>query len=200
MLTLRKVAITGGLSSGKSTVCRFLAEEGAYVVSADEIVHSLFSSDQAVRQQVISLLGSDVLLNNQLSRDAIAKKVFSQPETLKSLEQIIHPAVFHEIQTRYENIKNNPDYDLFVAEVPLLYETESECRFDQVIVVLSDEKLCRERFSMKQRSSQDFTHRMLRQIPPEKKAARADFVILNNGTLEDLKNQVCKLIPKLRSI
>lgn len=197
---MRKVAITGGLSSGKSSVCRFFAELGAYVLNADKIVHHLLVSDQTIRQQVISLLGSDVLINNQLDREAIAKKVFSQPETLKSLEQIIHPAVFHEINSQYIQIKGNPRYNLFVVEIPLLYETGSESLFDDVVVVLSDENLCKSRYMSMNPQSDDFSNRMLRQLPPEKKAAKATHIILNNSTLEDLKNQVSQLSLKLRSI
>ncbi len=200
MLILRKIAITGGLSAGKTTVCRLFAEMGAFVVSADEIVHRLFSSNETVQKQVVSLLGPEILVNDRLSHEKIAKKVFSNPETLKSLEQLIHPLVFHEIQQQYEQAKNNPNYSLFIAEVPLLYETESECQFDTVVVVLSEENQCRKRFLMKHLAEEEFNHRMLRQIPPASKAAKADYVLLNNSNLTDLKKQVEELSLKLVSI
>ncbi len=197
---MKKTAITGGLSSGKSTVCQFLKELGAYVVSADEIVHNLLSSDQNVYQKVVDLLGSDVLVNNQLNREAIAQKVFSQPKMLQSLESILHPLVFLEIELKYQSIKNDPRYNLFVAEVPLLYETNNEILFDSVVVVLAKEELCKKRFYKEEKQDNaKFTQRMLRQMPLQEKAKKANFTLLNNGNLANLKNEVVKLASKLHS-
>lgn len=197
---MKKIAITGGLSSGKSTVCQFLKELGAYVVSADEIVHHLLSSDQNVYQKVVDLLGSDVLVNNQLNREAIAEKVFSQPKMLQSLESILHPLVFLEIELKYQSIKNDPRYNLFVVEVPLLYETNNEILFDSVVVVLAKEEECKKRFTKKEKQeSAKFTQRMLRQMPSQEKAKKANFILLNNGNLANLKNEVVKLASKLHS-
>ncbi|MBS0628292.1 MAG: dephospho-CoA kinase [Verrucomicrobia bacterium] len=189
---MKKIAVTGGLSSGKSTVCQFLIELGAYVISADEIVHNLLSSDSNIRQKVVDLLGSDVLVNNQLNREAIAEKVFSQSTKLKSLESILHPLVLREIELKYQAIKNDPKYTFFVAEIPLLYETETEALFDVVVVVLAKESLCKERFLKKKQNNAKFSERMSRQMPQQEKAAKAHFVLLNNGTLAELKNEVVK--------
>ena len=79
MLRLRKVAVTGGLSCGKSSVCRIFKELGAYVVSADEIVHRLLSTKTNLGQQVISLLGKEIITNGKINRSTIAKKVFNDP-------------------------------------------------------------------------------------------------------------------------
>ena len=197
---MRKLAITGGISSGKSTVCQFLAQNDSYVVSADEIVHKLLVSDLNIREQIVQLLGSDVLVNGQISREAVAKKVFSDPETLKSLELILHPAVFHDIESQYQTVKDNPKYKLFVAEVPLLYETNNGGLFDYVAVVLANRDLCQKRFTdAKKGSHKAFEERMQRQMNPTQKAAKADFILLNNDNLEDLRQQVTQLLTKIRS-
>ncbi len=195
---MKKIAVTGGLSSGKSTVCRLLAELGAFVVSADEIVHNLLSSDPNVRRKVVDLLGADVLINNQLNREAIAEKVFSHPATLRSLESLLHPLVFHEIESRYNIVKHNTEYSFFAAEVPLLYETKTEDRFDAIVVVSADEMLCKERFlKEKKQTPIGFSERMSRQIPVQEKIGRADFILVNNGNLADLKKEVVKFVHKL---
>ena len=196
-----KIAITGGLSSGKSTVCKIFKDLGAFTVSSDEIVHHLLLNNRELQEKITSLLGQNILTNNLLDREKIAKIAFSDGEKLQLLEGLIHPAVFHEIQSSYEKIKNDKTYELFIAEVPLLYETKSQHLFDVVITVLSEEAQCKERFkTMRNKSEAQFDDRMLRQLPQKEKAASADFVIINNGSLEDLRVQVAQLSSKLRSI
>ena len=121
MLSLRKVAVTGGLACGKSSVSLFLKEFGAYTVSADQIVHNLLAPQAEVGKQVIALLGSDVVESGRLVREKIAQRVFGNPQLLRELEALIHPAVAAKIDEHYEEAKaeNAP---LVVAEVPLLFE------------------------------------------------------------------------------
>ncbi len=90
MLKLEKVAITGGLSCGKSSVCRYFKELGAYVISADEIVHQLLIPTNELGQEVIALLGKDIAVNGTIDRSMIAKKVFENKTLLLSLEKLIH--------------------------------------------------------------------------------------------------------------
>lgn len=198
MLNLRKVAVTGGLSSGKSSVCRFFKELGAYVMSADEIVHQLLSPDTNLGQKVIHLIGSDILINHQIDRTKIAEKVFNQPELLKSLEELLHPAVREQIEKKYEEIRRDQSAPLFVAEIPLLFETGSVYSFDSVIAVVSDEKECKNRFQRSTgKNGQEFEKRAARQLSMEQKAQKADIVIHNNGSLEELKSIVKKIYTKL---
>ena len=198
---MKKIAITGGISSGKSTVCRLLANHGSYVVDSDKIVHVLLSSDLKIQKKMIDLLGSSIVVNGQIDKKAVADKVFSHPETLKSLELILHPAVFHEIELQYQTIKDDPKYNLFVAEIPLLYETDSDSLFDFIVVVLAEKELCRKRFTeSKKGSSQSFEKRMQRQLQPTQKAAKAHFILINNDSIEDLEKQITNFLTKLRSI
>lgn len=118
MLTLRKVAITGGLSCGKSSVCRFFKELGAHVVSADEIVHQLLSPTQRLGQQVIALIGGDIVVNGKIDRSIIAKKVFDNKRLLHSLEELIHPVVLNEIEKQYQQVSNQGKAPLFYSRNP----------------------------------------------------------------------------------
>ncbi len=195
MLALKKIAVTGGLSSGKTTVCGLLKKQGAYVVSADEIVHHLLSPHTPLGQQVIKLLGSDIVSHQQLDRKKIAQIVFSDSQKLEALEQLLHPKVLDEIEKSYQKIKHNSAYRCFVAEVPLLYEIGAENCFDFVIAVRADPALCRaRRQNHKEDSLEDYEKRMKRQLP--NKADRADATILNNGSFEDLENQVTQILTK----
>jgi len=195
VLTLKKVAVTGGLASGKTSVCRFLGSFGAYVVNADEIVHQLLSPKTLVGQQIITLLGQEIISNQGLDRAKIAKIVFSHPKKLQLLEQILHPAVLDEIENQFLTITTKEFLPtLFVAEIPLLFEIEQERYFDSVIAVVADRDTCRKRFSQATLYTDlEFDQRMQRQWQPEEKAACADYTIINNGSMEELKEKV-KLI------
>ena len=188
MLKIKKIAVTGALAAGKTTVCKIFKELGAYVVSADEIVHQLLSPGTDVGQQVASLIGSDIISGNTFNRKKIAAKVFSQPDLLTALERIVHPVVFNEIEKQYQQVSQEGKCPLFVAEIPLLYETNNEGNFDGVISVLAPPNLCCERFiEQTQNSSDEFNQRMSRQMAPQGKADRAHYTIENCGTFKELK-------------
>lgn len=201
MLKLKKIAITGGLSSGKSTVCLFFKDLGSYTVSSDDIVHNMLLHDRILQEKIISLLGSDVTTNQRLDKEKIARCVFSDVEKLKALERLIHPKVFHEIDSIYNTIKDDHRYNLFVAEVPLLFESDSASYFDAIVTVLCDTNVCKERFvTNTNKTEAEFNDRMLRQIPPEEKAARSSHIIFNSGQMLELKNQVTELHKQFLSI
>lgn len=187
MLELKKIAVTGGLATGKSTVCKILKDLGAYVVSADEIVHQLLSSGTTISQQIASLLG---LTSQELDRKKIAALVFSKPDLLADMEEILHPAVFSEIERQYEKVNKEKKFSLFVAEIPLLYEVGAEDRFDAVVTVVADKEKCKHRYAQMHPSSKDFDQRMKRQLTNEQKAKRAQFVVENNGSLAALNTKV----------
>lgn len=198
MLTLRKVAVTGGLSCGKSSVCRFFKELGSHVVNADEIVHQLLSSNTEISQQVINLLGSDIVVDKKIDRGIIANKVFNNHALLLSLESLLHPAVLNEIEKRYQQANIERKAPLFIAEIPLLYEINAQDNFDLIIDVWSNPEACRKRFKEKTGYEGDeFKNRMSRQLPPEEKAKRADITINNTGSLQDLQDAVVNVFNQL---
>ena len=198
MLKVKKIAVTGGLAAGKTTVCKFFEEFGAYIVSADEIVHQLLSPDSIIGQQIVSLLGLKVVNGAQFDRKKIAAEVFSQPPLLHALEELIHPAVFNEIEQRYNWVNQEKKHPLFIAEIPLLYESKGEGRFDGVISVFTDPTLSKKRFILDtHKNAAEFDQRMARQIAPQKKADLAHYTIENNGNLQELKTKVKTLFLQL---
>jgi dephospho-CoA kinase len=198
MLKLNKVAVTGGLSSGKSTACRFFKELGAHVVNADEIVHQLLSPKNPIGQQVITLFGEDVVVNGQIDRSKIANIVFNHPKLLRSLEKLLHPAVMSEIDKQYQQVKHQGKATLFIAEVPLLFEIEGEQFFDYTIAVSTDSAVSRQRFKASTGYGDDeYNKRMGQQMAPEEKTQRADFVINNSGSEEEMRRTVSDLYNKL---
>ena len=180
MLKLKKVAITGGVASGKSTVCQLFQKLGAYVVSADAIAHELLDPNTDLGRQIHTLLGV-------ISRQKIAEIVFRDPKKLHELEQILHPEILKRIESEYELALRAGGYTLFVVEMPLLFEIGAESFYDVTIAVITEEPLAKKRFG------EEYDRRMRRQWAPEKKAEKANYTIKNNGSLKDLEIQVKKL-------
>ncbi len=198
MLKLKKVVVTGGLATGKTTVCQIFRELGAYVVSADEIVHQLLASNAAVVQQIVDIFGTSILSRGRIDRKKIAKRVFASKKELSTLEGILHPLVFAEIDRMYEQVKLENRYQLFVSEIPLYFESDCPRTYDAVIAVVSDEHLCKERFLRdKQKTVLDFELRKTHQFDQREKALRANYVLYNNGTPQELRSDVQALFTQL---
>ena len=195
MLTLKKVAVTGGVASGKTTVCNDLKKYGAFIISADEIVHQLLTLDTAVGKKIVADLGPNCLKERKIDRESLAKLVFSDPEKLKTLESILHPAVLEEIEREYERVKSQKTFSFFVAEIPLLFECAWESHFDLILAVSSEESLCKKRYDA---MGNDYSKRMARQMPMKEKQRRSTVTIINNGSFEDLEKQIKNIIPQLK--
>ncbi len=196
MLKSRKIAVTGGLASGKTTVCRILKELGAYTVDADTIVHQLLSLKSDIEKNVIELLGAEIISGDQIDRTKVADIVFKNPNLLKALEQILHPEVQKVIDQEYEQVASR--VPLFVAEVPLLFEANLQPHFDTVIAVTANPAHTRERFAAKTGyDPTEYDRRTSRLLPQEEKARRAHYHLLNNGTIEELKKNVKQIYENL---
>ncbi len=198
MLTLKKIAVTGGMACGKSTVCHFFKEYGAYVVSADEIVHCLLSPSTEIGKEILQFLGPGIITDhNQFDRDKIADNVFRNKNLLKTMESIIHPAVKKAIDHECQKIANQKKYKVFVAEIPLLFESEYNdfsSDFNAIIAVISKDEISMKRFMKASgRGEETFYQRHALQMDPKIKAKRANYVINNDGSLEDLRFAVKEL-------
>lgn len=190
MLKLKKIAITGGVASGKSSVCQFFKELGAFVVNADAVVHKLLVPSTDLGQQIIRTLGPDVISDGKISRRIVAEKVFKDPKSLEALERLVHPAVLKEIEKSYLVALQSGKYSSFVVEIPLLFEIENQGFYDVVVAVEADEAVAKKRFAAAGFQPEEYDQRMRRQITPQEKAKRADYVLSNRGSLDDLRKQV----------
>jgi dephospho-CoA kinase len=175
------VAITGGIGAGKSEALKAFARHGAATVSSDEIVHHLLRHPE-VRNAIVARMGHGVVSPaGEVDRGALATVVFNDREALGWLEELLHPLVSAEYLQWREQLAELPDAPrVSVTEVPLLYETGSEARFDKVVVITAPSKLRRAR------SEVVMDDREARLIPDAEKVQRADFSFKNTGSLEEL--------------
>jgi dephospho-CoA kinase len=188
------VAITGGIGAGKSEALEAFRRHGAATVSSDEIVHELLRTD-AVREAVVARLGNGVVgPDGRLDRGAIATVVFNDPEALAWLEGLLHPLVSVEyLRWRDELARSDDPPRVVVTEVPLLYESGSEQRFDKIVVVTAPEEVRRAR------SPAASDGREQRLLDDAEKVARADYSYSNEGTLKDLDRFVRSVMDDLVS-
>ena len=198
MLSLKRVAVTGGIASGKTTVIEEFQKLGAYTVSADHITHQLLSSNSELIKQVITLLGNEVLSEGSIDRKKVAKKVFRDPELLFQLEALIHPNVASVIERRWREVEKSQKHQLFVAEVPLLFEAAQDGWYDVTCAVIANEGDCKRRFCQGSGyDEEEYERRASRQLTQAEKAKKANFVIENIGSLDELKSQATTLYKQL---
>ena len=199
MLDLKKIAITGGIASGKSTVCRILKDHGVSTLSSDKVIHQLLEEHPSCIEQVISLLGAQVITDHKIDRKKVANIVFNDEEKLKALEALLHPLLLKRIDEEYKTVAEEGKKDYFVVELPLVQEIGKTKDFDLIVAVVSDDDKALKRFTQAGFTEETFHKRNARQWDPEKKAKYADFVIENRGTVEELKENVLELIKEIHS-
>ena len=180
------IAVTGPFASGKSTLVQLLGElPNTETSSADEIVHHLLKHDQQTISRVVQRFGEGVRGSDGIDRKALGRGVFGDTEALRDLEEILHPLVRDETDRRIEA----SEADVFVVEIPLLFETGREGDFDYTVAILVPEE--RRRTWVGERGADDAALAAIesRQYAGEEKAGRADLVVQNDGDLDRLREQ-----------
>ena len=192
---MMKVALTGGIATGKSYVLARLKERDVATIDADDIVHEAFGAGSPVTRAIAAQLGSVFLKpDGSVDRTALGVKVFSDPEARHHIEAIVHPVVYQTIHKWFDTLGR----PLGVASIPLLYETGREKDFDFVVVTVCPPDLQLRRLLARDRmTEEEARQRIAAQLPAEEKAARGDFVILTEGSTLDTDRQVDELIAKL---
>jgi dephospho-CoA kinase len=187
------VALTGGVGAGKTEALHMFAALGAATLSSDEVVHELLRWDDEVRTLLEERFGPQSLTaEGDIDRSVLAGRVFKHPEDLDYLESVLHPRVIRAQKAFRDQLAASPGAaPLCVIEVPLLYEVRSEGRFDRVVVITADPELRRKR------AGSLFDEREERLISDAEKVRRADFVILNDGSLEELEASVAGVWSEL---
>ena len=195
---MKKIAVTGAVASGKSSVCQIFKKLNAYIVDSDKLVHQLLDIHTHLGKQVTELFGSEIVENGQLNRKKIAEIAFHHPEKLEALEKLVHPPVLKAIKDQYELVKNKKEYSSYVVEIPLLFETQTEHYYDFVILVTSSPSLCKKRLKESGLEQTEYDKRMARQLATDVKRKKAHFVLQNNGSFQELEENVRKIDSQIQ--
>ena len=184
------IGITGGISTGKSTLSRRLRDEtGAHLFDADRAARQLTDNDGEVRELLRARFGPEIFsATDVLNRAALRAIVFTDSEKKRALEQILHPRIRQQWATAAE--KSRQSGELFLADIPLLYETNGEVLCDRVVVVACAQEIQQQRLIARTRLSPSSALAMIQsQMPLAQKISRADHVVWNNGPLSLLEAQ-----------
>ncbi|EDP76314.1 dephospho-CoA kinase [Hydrogenivirga sp. 128-5-R1-1] len=185
---MKKVALTGNIGCGKSTVAGIFRELGAYTVDADELIRSFYRKGHPVYEQVLKEFGEGVLSREgDIDRRKLADVVFNDREKLRRLEEITHTALYRELE---ELFKRLPPSAVVVVEASLLIEKGTYRNYDKTVVVYAPYEVCRERALRKGFSEEDFERRWRNQMDIEEKVKYADYVVDNSDGLEETRRQV----------
>jgi dephospho-CoA kinase len=188
------IGLTGGIAAGKSEALAAFSRLGAATLSSDAVVHELLDSEP-LRGRLVERWGEEIVVDGKLDRGRIGEIVFADPEQLTWLEQQIHPLVGERIGAWLAALPET-DAEIAVIEVPLLFEGEMWRAFDTTLAIVTEDEVRRERAAARGHALVD--EREARQLAQEEKAARAEHVVENNGSVADLEQALSALIEKLR--
>ena len=188
-----KIGLTGGIAAGKSEALMAFARLGAATLSSDAVVHELLEGEP-LRGRLVDRWGPEVVADGALNRAKIGEIVFADPEQLSWLEEQIHPLVSERTAAWLLSLPEATG--VAVVEVPLLFEAGSDKVFDTTVAVVTADEVRRERAAARGHALVD--EREARQLPQAEKAERAEHVVVNDGSVEDLEGALSALLAKLR--
>jgi dephospho-CoA kinase len=189
------IGLTGNIACGKSSAGKILSEMNIPILDSDAVVHKLYESNKQIQAKILEHFAT-------LDRKKISQEIFGESidakEKRKILESIIHPAVDREFRNW---IRENQQSPIIVNLVPLLFEANLQSRYDFITLIKTKEELQRKR--LKERnpdlSDEEIDKRIKSQMSQEKKAEMADFIIENNGPIDDLEIQIEELVDRLKT-
>jgi dephospho-CoA kinase len=188
------IGLTGAIAAGKSAALEAFADLGAETLSTDAVVHELLTGEE-MRELLVERWGPEIAPNGEVDRGAVSARVFDEPEELRWLESQLHPRVGAAVASWRESLPAGAK--LAVVEVPLLFESGLDEAFDATVCMVAEDTVRADRAGA--RGTADLDARAGRQLSQDEKAARADFVVANDGTRQELESEIAALLPQLEA-
>jgi dephospho-CoA kinase len=182
-----RVALTGGIGSGKSLVGEILEELGALVIDSDQLAREVIERGSPGYEEVVTAFGDSILSEGQIDRSKLAAVVFNESDLRKKLESIIHPLVREAAEKLARKL---PSGAILINQIPLLVESDGAKRFDYVVTVSADEEIRRERLRLRGLKDYEITQRMAAQVSDSQREKIANYTIRNDGSIDELTRAV----------
>ena len=181
-----KVGITGGIGTGKSTLCEIIKSKGYTVLSADDIAKEIMANDSSVKDLIKSEFGNEAYIDEKINTKFLAEKVFNDEQNIMIINSIVHPPTISKMNEEMNTALQNDK--LVFAESALIFEAEFETIFDFIILVTANEENKIKRVMQnKKLTKEEVKKRIANQMPDDEKRKGSDFVIENNSTLDEFK-------------
>jgi dephospho-CoA kinase len=196
------VGLTGGVASGKTAVSKVLKEQGAYIIDADHIARELVQPRKPAWKEIIRAFGQEILQEDGcIHRKKLAGRVFADIKQRKRLNRILHPRIRKEMDRRAKEIGQRDPEAIVVIDAPLLVELGNHRQMDKLIVVTSTRTQQIERLKDRDGANREEALKIVSsQMPLEEKLKFADFVIRNEGSLEETKRKAREVFGELRKV
>jgi dephospho-CoA kinase len=196
------VGLTGGIGSGKSSVAGMFKDEGAYVIDYDYLARVVVEPDTPAWRDIVDYFGQEILSPDRtLNRSKLAEIVFSDAQSRKALEGFIHPRIFEKQDTVLKDIKTKDSQAIVIVDVPLLFELSLNKNFGKIILVYVSRDVQIERAIKRDALlKEEVEKRLQAQINIEKKKLLSDYIINNEGSLKNTRDQVRKVIHELKKL
>jgi dephospho-CoA kinase len=182
-----RVALTGGIGSGKSLVGEILEELGALVIDSDQLAREVIERGSPGYEEVLTAFGDSILSEGQIDRSKLAAVVFNESDLRKKLESIIHPLVREAAEKLARKL---PSGAILINQIPLLVESDGAKRFDYVVTVSADEEIRRERLRLRGLKDYEITQRIAAQVSDLEREKIANYIIRNDGSIDELTRAV----------
>jgi len=182
-----RVALTGGIGSGKSLVGEILEELGALVIDSDQLAREVIERGSPGYEEVVTTFGDSILSEGQIDRSKLAAVVFNESDLRKKLESIIHPLVREAAEKLARKL---PSGAILINQIPLLVESDGAKRFDYVVTVSADEEIRRERLRLRGLKDYEITQRIAAQVSDLEREKIANYIIRNDGSIDELTRAV----------
>jgi dephospho-CoA kinase len=193
------VGLTGGIASGKSTVAEMFVKNGAYLIDFDGLAHEVQEPGKPAWKEVVNHFGEGILQpDKKIDRVKLGDIVFTDKEKLSKLNNIVHPLVYQEWQSRLEKIRKKEKHAIVLSDIPLLFEGKMQHLFDLTILVLiAPKEQIRRLMARNGVSKEDAEKRLKSQMPIGEKIVLADIVIDNEGSIPETEKRVGQVWQEL---
>ena len=196
---MMRVALTGGIGTGKSTASKILNDLGSFIFDADKEAKNILKKNETVQSELIAEFGTDIMSGDEkIDNNKLARIAFQDQDHQLRLNTIIHPYIFKEIDIIFDDVLEKGTYDIFVIDAALIYESGADTHMDYIIVITALLKGRMERALQRETLTRnEILKRIDLQWPEEEKIALADFVIHNDNTEEEFRDSITDIYNQL---